>query len=194
MSMDLRRADPALLRPQPSRRGQEERWDTPPCLRQALVQHVLPDLPQAPIWEPAAGSGELAQDLRSAGRAVTETDLFNEGRPVDFLRSVPRSRIPPLVITNPPFDPLDEWIAHVLKLLDAGHIAGAVLLLRFDHLGAACRAGVLNRATRIFICCWRPRWIKDTKTSPRCWFEWVVWLPRHQAGAITTWLTPEDIR
>jgi hypothetical protein len=101
--------------------------------------------------------------------------------------------IAPLVCTNPPFNALDAWILHALELLDAGDLAGAVLLLRCDHLGAGRRAAQLNRASRLICCCWRPRWIPGSTTSGRFWFEWVVWLPRHQGGPVTTWLVPEDI-
>jgi hypothetical protein len=187
--------DPAVLRPQPSREGERDDWSTPADLRAVLIRHVLPHAPIAPIWEPAAGSGELACALRDAGYAVTATDGFDPAVPVDFLHAVPRASIPPILCTNPPFNDLDLWILHALALLDDGKLAAVILLLRNDHFGAACRAAQLNRASRRVTCCWRTRWIAGSKTGPRFWFEWVTWLPRRRdsQGPITVSLTRKDI-
>jgi hypothetical protein len=183
-----------MLRPHPSRKGEPDSWTTPCCLRIALIRHVLPLLPSIPtIWEPAAGSCELVRDLRAAGFTVTATDAFDPVHPVDFLHAAPRTSTPPLLITNPPYNALGAWIQHALSLLDTGALAGVVLLLRGDHLGAQCRATQLNRASHLVMCCWRPRWIPGSTTSPRFWFSWVIWLPYHQGGPVTTWLTRKDV-
>jgi hypothetical protein len=194
VSLVARHLDPAVLRPQPSRRGQPDDWPTPPCLRAALLKHVMPVFPIiTPIWEAAAGTGELANDLSDAGYTVIETDGFDLAQPVDFLQATPPPlQVPPVLCTNPPFNTLNAWLKHALELLDAGGLSGVVLLLRGDHLGAKSRGPYLNRAARIFVCPWRPRWISGTTTSPRFWFLWAVWMPGHAGGPIVTWLPSPD--
>ena len=60
--MSARSRDPrCTLRAQPERNGSDFRWPTPRCLTRALIEHVLPYLPRAPIWECAAGDGRVAE-------------------------------------------------------------------------------------------------------------------------------------
>lgn len=185
------RDDPNMLRPQPSREGQPDAWMTPPDLVMALIRHVLPELPRATVWDPAMGDGVMLRAINQAGYKTFGTDAFAVADPVDFLTHIPTSK--PVLVTNPPFNALDEWIGHAVGLLHAGHLKGVALLLRGDHLGAARRAWHLNRASKLYVCAWRPRWIKGTTTSPRFWFTWVVWGPTQEVLPEIVWLTPEDI-
>src|SRR5215469_6709354 len=50
MPPTARSRDLASLRPQPRRHGHDF-WATPRCLTEALIRHVLPELPTAAIWE-----------------------------------------------------------------------------------------------------------------------------------------------
>jgi hypothetical protein len=50
--------DRPSLRPTPRRTGSDF-WRTEPDLAAALIQHVLPTLPEGTIWECAAGDGML---------------------------------------------------------------------------------------------------------------------------------------
>jgi hypothetical protein len=70
--------DPASLRPQPRRNGADF-WPTPSCLIGALTGRVVPILPQAPIWECAAGDGRLSLALRAAGYRVVASDIEPRG-------------------------------------------------------------------------------------------------------------------
>lgn len=144
----------------------------------ALVRHVLPHLPNGSVWECAAGDGRLARAIAAEGRQVIATDLYPQDRsaPLDFLSAEP----PPAVlgsiaITNPPFNQTDEFLMRGLKLLDAGQIAGLVLLLRHDHLMAASRIDAFNRAVHEVHCNWRPIWIPDSDGNPRWSFHWIAW-------------------
>ena len=188
------RHDPNVLRPQFSRDGQPDAWMTPPDLIKALIKHVLPEVvsKHTLIWDPAMGDGKLLRAINKAGYATFGTDAYAIRDPIDFLAYIPTDK--PTLVTNPPFNQLDEWIGHAVGLLHAGHLRNVVLLLRGDHLGAARRAWHLNHASRIYVCAWRPRWIEGTTTSPRFWFTWVVWRGG-EANPLPeiSWLTPEDI-
>ena len=176
------RPDPAAQRGQPNRDGPDF-WPTPVCLIAALVRHVLPSLPPAPIWECAAGDGRLAEAISAAGRRVTATDLHPQdgSAPLDFLTDdPPLAARGSIAVTNPPFNRSEAFIDRALSLIDARVLQGAVLLLRHDHLMAGGRVEALNRAVREIHCNWRPLWIEDTEGNPRWSFHWLVWQRRGQ--------------
>jgi hypothetical protein len=168
--------DPAMLRPQPRREGADH-WTTPRCLVEALLTHVLPTTPDGVIWEPACGADHLADAMRSAGRTVLSTDI-DDVFSTDFLaHPMPLDRVA-AIITNSPYGPrLTPFIKRGLQYLDAGKAEQLTLLLRFDHLSAKQRASLLNRATSIVYCCWRPRWlpVDDDSKGPRFSFAWISW-------------------
>jgi hypothetical protein len=69
------------------------------------------------VWEPACGDGAIAVPMTEAGYQVVSTDLVDRGfgtAGVDFLSTgglLARS-----VITNPPFNLIDEFALHALNL------------------------------------------------------------------------------
>jgi hypothetical protein len=172
--------DPSAYRPQPARGGPDF-WPTPKCLTAALLQYVLPALPGQVIWECAAGDGKLAGAIAATGRKVIASDLvpISGGAAHDFLHAdMPVAAVGAAVVTNPPGNQLDAFIARGLQLLDGGLIAGLGLLLRLDHLQASERVDVLGRATWEVRCNWRPVWIAGSNGNPRWSSHWIVWLPR----------------
>src|SRR4051794_33616684 len=167
----------AALRPQPKRHGADV-WPTPVSLTDALIIHVLPSLPEGIIWEPAAGDGGLATALRHAGRQVAASDLLSDG--LDFLSDKPPTEDRfSAIITNPPFNRLDEFIARGLQLMDGGNTRSLAMLLRNDAMMASGRVEVLNRAALTLACNWRARWIPDSHGQPRWAFTWVNWRDDH---------------
>jgi hypothetical protein len=164
----------------------------PRCLTEALIQHVLPELPTAAIWECAAGDGRLVQALSAAGYTVFASDIEPRADGIerhDFLSEGP----PPsgfIAATNPPFRAIDRFLARGLHLLDDGLIAGLVLLVRYDTLTAARRADVFNHAAGILTCCWRPVWVEGSKGNGRWSNAWVWWLPDYPGPPMAHWLRP----
>lgn len=150
----------------------------------ALTGWVLPTLPAGLIWEPASGDGYFVDALRAAGREVIATDINPQRRGIarlDYLHDpTPAAARGAVMITNPPFGGsglLDPFIARTMALLESGHLRAAVLLQRVDATGTDGRTNVFNGAAAEWTCCWRAVWIPGTKTQPRWWFVWVVWLP-----------------
>jgi hypothetical protein len=68
-----------------------------------------------------------------------------------------------ILVTNPPFSKLDEFVARSFALFEAGHLAAAVLLFRNDFGGTQGRVDHLNRAVAEFECCGRPRWTREPR-------------------------------
>jgi hypothetical protein len=193
MKADMHTRDRPSLRPQPARSG-DDFWRTPSCLATALVQFVLPEAPGA-VWEPAAGDGALAQVMRSAGRDVIATDSAPRANGVarlDFLHDPPPC-VGRIAVTNPPFNALDRFVARGLGLLDSGAISGAVLLVRHDALTAASRAGAFSRATTLWICAWRPRWIEGSTGTGRWSNVWVFWNAGEHGPPRMRWVTPAEM-
>jgi hypothetical protein len=183
--------DPASLRPQPKRSGADY-WPTPPCLTRALIEHVLPDLPLAPLWECAAGDGRLASAMRAAGHSVVASDIeprHVDVEQLDFLHNPP-PQAGLIATTNPPFNTINRFLARGLQLLDCGAVSGVILLVRCDALTAASRANAFNRACGIWICCWRPVWVEGTKGNGRWSNAWVSWVPDHRGPPVTRCLEP----
>ena len=188
--------DPAALRAQPKRNGRDF-WPTPPCLTRALIEHVLPDLPRAPIWECAAGDGRVAEYMRAAGYSVFASDIEPRGDSIerrDFLRDEPPC-LGLIAVTNSPFGKhLTLFMTRGLQLLDLGRIEGLVLLVRHDALMAEERVDALNRAASVLHCNWRAVWIEGSSGNPRWTCSWLTWLPGHTGRPTVCWLLPEHKR
>jgi hypothetical protein len=177
----------AALRPQPKRSG-PDLWPTPRSLIEAMVVHVLPTLPPGPIWECAAGPGDLVRALENAGREVIATDLHSDCS-VDFLTSAPPAPHSfAAIASNGPFNQLDRFMARGVQLMDQGVAECFVLLLRHDHMMATDRVPLLNRASQILSCNWRARWIPGSTGCPRWTFSWFIWLADCSGPPMIRWV------
>jgi len=193
--MSARSRDPAALRAQPKRNGSDF-WPTPQCLTRALIEHVLPDLPRAPIWECAAGDGRVAESMRTAGYSVFASDIEPRGEAIerrDFLRDHP-PQLGLIAVTNSPFGKhLTLFITRGLQLLDQGGIEGLVLLVRHDALMAQERVDAFNRAASVLHCNWRAVWFEGSRGNPRWTCSWLTWLPGHTGRPTAVrWLLPQQ--
>jgi hypothetical protein len=167
------REDPAAQRGQPLRDGPDF-WPTPDTLIEAARQHLVPFLPPGPIWECAAGDGQLGRGI--GADVLTDKYPQDGSAALDF--TVDNPPAPDLLaFTNQPFNAADDFLRRGLELLDAEAIRGFVLLLRHDHFMAGGKVEALNRAVLEVHCNWRPTWIPDTLGNPRWAFAWVYWGP-----------------
>lgn len=71
-----------------------------------------------PIWECACGNGKMAKELKvQTGQPIICTDLYDQGFGtvgVDFLEV---NKLPaPNIVTNPPYNLLNQFILHGLEL------------------------------------------------------------------------------
>ena len=64
------------------------------------------------VWEPAAGSGKMARELKAAGLQVLSTDI-STGQ--DFLLAGAQSV--DAIVTNPPYISATRFIEHALRLM-----------------------------------------------------------------------------
>ena len=189
----MRRPDPPAQRGQPARDGPDF-WPTPFCLLMALLRFMLPSLPPGPIWECAAGDGQLVRTMESAGRRVIATDLYpHDGSdPVDFLITPPP--IAGLVaVTNPPFHSSEAFLSSgVVPALGRGAARRASASAAWQHLQTDGRVKALNRVTREVHCNWRPVWIPDSEGNLRWSFTWLSWLAGERQPSL--YLSKADVR
>jgi hypothetical protein len=123
------------------------------------------------IWEPACGDGSMSEVLAESGNRIISSDLYDRGYGevgIDYLTA---KRSISNVITNPPYNAAEGFVAESLRVTDRKF----ALLLRLAFLEGA------NRANTIF-----------HKTPPsRVWaYAWFVWDKAHQKGTELAWLKP----
>jgi hypothetical protein len=114
-------------------REKDDFYPTWPAATSALLAVERFD---GPIWECAAGEGDMARVLQQAGYEVVSTDLIDRGfceAKVDFLMEwIARA---PNIVTNPPFGLAREFVDKALSLT-TGKVA---MFLRLAFLEGLAR-------------------------------------------------------
>jgi hypothetical protein len=106
--------------------------------------HALLRTEQLPrrIWEPAAGRCAIVNVLRAAGHEVVASDIHDYGG-LDFVRDFLTETAMPTgcecILTNPPFQWVEQFVAHALELSSI-----VVMLLRLAFLESERRCGILE--------------------------------------------------
>jgi hypothetical protein len=158
-------------------RIERDNYETPAWVTHALVPH----LPRCTVWEPAAGSGKMANALLNAGFDVVASDITGGH---DFLT------VPPLkpfraIITNPPYELATQFIERALALMPQDGIVAMLLRCDFDHaitrqhLFADCTAFAMK-----LVLTTRIRWFEDSCGSPSFNHAWFVWHCPHSGPAV----------
>jgi len=137
--------------------------------RQALARHV--------VWEPACGDGRMVDELvRQGVRVGAASDVADRagGRfpQANFLAEAAMWNGCSAIVTNPPFNQADKFIAHALGTLRVPYLA---LLLKATFWHAAVRIGPHRRfpPTAYLPICWRLDFRGQGNPVMDC--QWVVW-------------------
>lgn len=127
------------------------------------------------VWEPAAGDGAMASELRAVGLDVVASDLVDRGCGAEIRSFYDFDAAPSkAILTNPPFAECNtgKWIRHALDELRVEYMA---LFLPFTWPGAESRAGLWAKHTpaRVYLMRWR---IDFTGAgAPPMLNAWFVW-------------------
>lgn len=150
-------------------------YPTPLPAVRALIPHIKNF--SGPVWEPAAGTGHIANVLRKeAHRQVIATDItardgFKLFAEMDFLTTCqPRGGS---IVTNPPFDLAQEFIEHA-RFLGVSQVA---LLLKSTFWHAKRRAQLFRTwpPSTIYALTWRLDFTGAGRPHRDC--IWCVWEP-----------------
>lgn len=144
------------------------------------------------IWECACGDGAMAEVLAEAGNRVQGSDLYDRGYGeigVDFLRATRRA---PNIITNPPYNSAEGFVASGLKLAQNKF----ALLLRLAFLEGANRARAIFHVTppsRVWVFSERITFYMKGATiagSGTTAYAWFVWDKQHTGPTELAWFKP----
>jgi hypothetical protein len=156
-------------------------YETPACATEALLR--AEQLPHT-IWEPAAGRGAIVRVLRDAGHAVIASDLIDYGSlhfVGDFLAQTKAPAGVECILTNPPFQIIDRFVAHALDLCPR-----VIVLARLALLESTRRTEILERRGLARVHVFRNRlpmlhrdgWTGPKASSAVC-FAWFAWERGH---------------
>lgn len=144
------------------------------------------------IWECACGDGAMSEVLEERGNRVISSDLYDRGYGEtghDFLATTRRA---PNIITNPPFNSAEGFVASGLHA--AGH--KFALLLRLAFLEGANRANtIFHRAppSRVWVFSERITfYMKGAQVagSGTTAYAWFVWDKDHSGPTELAWFKP----
>ena len=144
------------------------------------------------IWEPACGDGAMSEVLATKGNKVISSDLYDRGfgeSGHDFL-GTPRSS--DNVITNPPYNAAEGFVASGLKAARSKF----ALLLRLAFLEGSNRASTIfstSPPSRVWVFSERITFYQKGAVqagSGTTAYAWFIWDKTHQGGTELRWLSP----
>jgi hypothetical protein len=180
-------------------------FPTPPWATRALVEVVLPQMPDVHfgfadqvVWEPSSGEGHMSDVLREYAADVTASDIFDYGKQdylVDFLKCEQFNRKDQdadWIITNPPFaEKTEDFVLHAIRLAKVG----VAMFVRMQWLETNGRYEAVFRdspptliaffAERVNLC--KGRWDPDGSTATA--YVWLIWI-KGKAPQAPFWIPP----
>jgi hypothetical protein len=143
--------------------------------------------PTAPVWEPAAGDGNIVAVLRDNGIPVIASDIEKGGCDLHFTGDFLEQKRAPdecrIVVTNPPYKLAAQFAAHALTL-----VPDVFLLLRLAFLESVSRTELLEHSGLRRVLVFRkrlPRMHRSNYDGPKASssmaFAWMCWR-RNYAG------------
>jgi hypothetical protein len=141
------------------------------------------------IWEPAAGRGAIVRVLRDAGHKVIASDIISRDFALDFEGDFLKQGHAPgdieLILTNPPYQYAEGFVAHALMLCPR-----VIMLCRLAFLESERRSHILDGGTLDGVHVFKkrlPMLHRDGWTGPRASsaipFAWFCWSRDHVGPA-----------
>jgi hypothetical protein len=153
-------------------------YETPAVAVNALL--CVESIPRR-VWEPAAGRGAITRVLQGLGYEVVASDICDYGFPLDFVGDfLAQRQIPPgceCILTNPPFQVVEPFVARALELAPR-----VIMLLRLAFLESERRCSILEGRGLARVHVFRKRlpmmhrdqWA-GRKANSGMAFAWMVW-------------------
>ena len=138
-------------------------YNTPPWVTRIIVPYI----PYAYVWEPAAGSGAMVRVLRKAGLAVRRSTLHESGG--DFLQM---NEHVGAIVTNPPYSLAQKFVEHAL---DLAPFVAMLLPSEWDTAQGRDHLFDYGRFHKKIVITKRIRWIPGSTGSPSSNHAWFIW-------------------
>ena len=191
--------DPQLYSSGYERKKLDRYWTNPWLTHELLNTTATADTTiQSPIWECAAGRGDMSRALQRDGLLVYSSDIsmsefdksigpghersFLDEFELPFIDGIPCAAI----VTNPPYNEprgiADKFIRHGLGFFDQG-VQFMAMLLRSEFNSGKTRADMFGECHHYMgelVLTTRPRWDygdpdAPEKAAPRHNFSWFMW-------------------
>jgi len=163
-----------------------------PTPRWATFALIESEIFTGEIWEPACGDGAMSEVLAETGNPIVSSDLYDRGygdAGQDFLTA---QRTRANVITNPPFNSAEGFVASGLRVAQEKF----ALLLRLAFLEGANRTKSIFQTTppsRVWVFSERITFypkgavVAGSGTTAYAWF---IWDKAHAGPTELAWLKP----
>lgn len=168
-------------------------YPTPPtAVHSLLAADSKLDPSKVCIWEPCAGTGNVALALRDHGFPVIASDIVARGFNLHFIGDfLEQTKAPAgcnVVLTNPPFKEAQQFAEHAIGL-----VPDVYLLLRLAFLESIRRTRLLEHSGLRAVHVFRrrlPRMHREgwngRRTSSSIAFAWFCWSRDYRGPAIVT--------
>jgi hypothetical protein len=148
-----------------------------------------------PIWEPAAGLGDISKTLMKYGHEVRSTDIFPyrdndiDIAELDFLSCRNTAGYCRTIFTNPPFNAQEEFLEHALSLG-----VNVVFFVRLSFLSGIRRRRFYERynPAYVYVYSGRAHCYKDGETSKgknMIDYCMIMWMPPYKNETALRWIT-----
>lgn len=177
-------------------RSDDDHFPTPRGAIVPIVRALM--LSGSRVWEPACGDGAMAEVLVEYGCKVVATNLTDRGYGEtgrDFLAET--KLLAPVIITNPPFNIIDDFVEHALHLKPET----LLILARTKFVeGAARHRRILGPTppSAVYQFIQRVKFYAGDVSEDRQpgWnteaFAWFVWRRGWRGDTVLRWLDVDD--
>lgn len=170
-------------------------FPTPPWATRALIEHVLFDhtLSKMTCSEPACGRGYMSEVLKEYFRAVKSSDVadYGYGAVCNFFDAPNHSKAD-WVITNPPFNQAEAFVAKALEEVTVG-VAVLVRTMFLESVGRFHRLFSQKPPSIVAQFSERVPIVKgriDPSATSATGYAWVVWHVSRKNSTKLVWIPP----
>lgn len=179
-------------------RVERDAYQTPAWVTGVLADWLVTNVVRLPwrytVWEPAAGEGQMVQELRRHQLKVRATDIepHDDALRFDFLAGGMLAEPFDAIITNPPYKHADDFVRRALETTKP--LGLVAMLLKVDFDSAKTRADLFAECDHYrakIVLTDRIQWFQHATSSPsenHAWFIWDWrWSQRHTGPCRTYW-------
>ncbi len=174
-----------------------DNFPTPPWATRALLKHILADdneFSSQSCLEPACGQGHMVMPLREYFGKVDyyDVDDYGFGPLEDFLTAKHEIESYDWVITNPPFNLAEQFIAKALPIARKG-VAMLTRTVFLEGIGRYERIFSTNPVSIFAQFSERVPMVKgrlDRKASTATAYAWLIWEKDWRSDPLLKWIPP----